>query len=307
MLKFGTLHFEESNEHINKMPFSGICLRADTPSDGIPCGSDKPIAFSATSIINALDTFKNMGVNCVYDEWGYPNEALTGHDTRFKIGVVEKAEFIDNAVNITGSLWKSDFNDVCFQIKNAKDSLGFSIEVVVNDMTDEGDCYLVNDFMFTGVAILYKNLAAFKSTQLQAKRQKENEKKEGNSFMNEEQFKQFMEKLEGIGADITAKMVEFSEKLDKIEQKESVVDFSEITNAIKELKVDNPAKIEAGEVVPKEPTKKTDGINFVGKDEGTQEISFSEAIAKIDNDVTLNATQKLNKKMEIWKAQFAKK
>lgn len=304
-IRFGALQFSEGTEHINKMPFKGVCLKADTPSDSTPCGSDKPVAFSKLAIENALATFSSMGVNCVYDRWDYPEYALTGHDKRFKIGVVEGATLNDNDVVINGCLWQSDFNDVCFQIKNAKDSLGFSVEVTINDMTDKGDYYLVNDFTFTGVAILYKNLAAFQDTQLEAKKKQE---EEGNSFMTEQQFNDFMAKFEAIGSDITAKMVEFAEKLEKIEAKEVNVDFSEITDAIKSLKVEDATKIEAGkqEEEGKAPEQKTAGMEFVGKEEG-KEISFQEKIAQIDNSDSLTPEQKVAKKYELWHTEMGKK
>lgn len=305
LVNFSALKFEEGTAHINKMPFSGICLKADTPSDGTPNGADKPVAFSTEAITNALSTFEDMGVNCVYDRWDSPEYALTGHDHRFKIGVVEKAELQNNGVMISGCLWQHDFNDVCFQIKNAKDSLGFSVEVTVNDMSDKGDYYLINDFTFTGVAILYKNLAAFRDTQLNA--QRKNKKEEGNTYMTQEQFEQFMAKVDSIGNDISAKMVEFSEKLDKIEGKEATVDFSEVVNAIKDLKVTEgaPANVAANATSAKEPEKKTDGINFEGK-EGKEELSLSEQIAKIDTDISLSANEKLQKKMKAWQDSLKK-
>ena len=305
LVNFGALKFEEGTTHINKMPFSGICLKAETPSDATPNGADKPVAFSLDAINNAISTFADMGVNCVYDRWDSPEYALTGHDQRFKIGVVEKAELTENGVLINGCLWQNDFRDVCFQIKNAKESLGFSVEVSVNDMSDKGDYYLINDFTFTGVAILYKNLAAFRETQLNA--QKKNKQKGVDNFMNNEQFEQFMAKVDSIGNDISAKMVEFSEKLDKIEGKEATVDFSEVVNAIKDLKVTegSPANVAAGANPAKEPEKKTDGINFEGK-EGKEELSFSEQIAKIDADISLSANEKLQKKMKAWQDSLKK-
>ena len=100
LVNFGALKFEEGTTHINKMPFSGICLKAETPSDATPNGADKPVAFSLDAINNAISTFADMGVNCVYDRWDSPEYALTGHDQRFKIGVVEKAELTEKSVEL---------------------------------------------------------------------------------------------------------------------------------------------------------------------------------------------------------------
>lgn len=282
-LKFNSFNFSDNDEHINKMPFSGICLMANKPSDGIPCGSDKPVAFSNEAITNALSSFVNMGVNCRYDDYGAPECSLTGHDTRFKIGVVEEATVQDgDNVFIKGSLWKHDFYDVCFMIKNAKDSLGFSVEVCVNEIEDSGDFYLVKDFTFTGVSILYKNLAAFKATQLAAQR---NFKKESDGLMEEKQFKEFMDAVNAIGTAVSEKvdavnlaLGDMKAKLEAIEAKETKIDFSDVTASIKEL----------GEKLPKSPATpapKT-GMSFVGKGE-KKKIDFSSIHDSIMNDPTI--------------------
>lgn len=276
------------------MPFSGICLKADTPSDGIPCGSDKPVAFSLSAIINASKSFIGMGVNCVYNKWDCPNEALTGHDTRFKIGVVENAEMTADGLSISGCLWKRDFNDVCFQIKNAKDSLGFSVEVIVNDMTDKGDFYLVEDFAFTGVAILYKNLAAFKETQLAAQR-----RKEVDNTMNEQQFQTFMDAVNGIGESMKTTLSAMDAKLDKLEKKETKVDFAEVTEAMNKMTAEfakaTTSKVEEKEV--KVPEQKTEGMNFVGKGDN-KDKSLNEICKEIDVNPNISFNDKAQAKMK---------
>lgn len=288
-LQFKGFEFTDDSQHINKMPYSGVCLLADTPSDGIPCGADKPVAFSREAIIKALDTFAGMGVNCVYNEWGSPDYALTGHDTRFKIGIVDEATFTDNGVNIKGSLWKRDFNDVCFQIKNAKDSLGFSVEVCVNDMEDAGDFYLVQDFTFTGVAILYKNLAAFKSTQLVAQR-----KKESDELMTQEQMQQildFADKLNNTLASIDNRLAVLENK------EQEKIDFSEVVTAVNGLGEKLEAKAEQTVVVPQPKTK----MNFAGKFTQEQTLALNDKCKEIDADSSIPAELKAKAKMEAWK------
>lgn len=278
------------------MPFSGICLKADTPSDGVPCGSDKPVAFSTNAIINACQSFTGMGVNCVYDKWDTPEEALTGHNRRFKIGVVENAEITPDGLNIKGCLWKYDFNDVCFQIKNAKDSLGFSVEVIVNEMTDKGDYYLVEDFAFTGVAILYKNLAAFKETQLAAQR-----RKEVDNSMNEQQFQTFMDAVNGIGESVKTSLSAMDAKLNEIKQKEVKVDFAEVTDAVNKMSAEF-AKVTASKVEEKEaekdkaPEPKTENIQFVGKND--KDMTLADKIKAIDEDPNINFNDKATAKMK---------
>lgn len=282
IFRFNDFKFEDStNEHINKMPFSGICLKVDTPSDGTPCGANKPVKFTKESIMEALPTFVGMGVNCEYDKWDCPDDALTRHNPRFKIGTVDNAELIDNGVVIKGNLWQHDFYDVCFMIKNAKDSLGFSIEVMVEDMIEETDCYCVNKFTFTGVAILYKNLAAFKDTQLQAQKKKEVDKK-----MDEKQFNEFMAKFAEINEkfDKVSETIEcantaiekLQEKVTELENKE--IDFSAVNEKLEGIE----AKFNEQKTIPTPKTKE----GFVGKDEH-KEISFAEKRKEIMNDKSI--------------------
>lgn len=291
-LQFNSFDFTDNSEHINKMPYSGVCLLAEVPSDGIPCGSDKPVAFSKEAISKALTSFMGMGVNCVYNEYGSPDYALTGHDTRFKIGVVEEATLEEDGVHIKGNLWKRDFNDVCFQIKNAKDSLGFSVEVTINDMEDSGDFYLVQDFTFTGVAILYKNLAAFKSTQLAAQK-----KKESDNVMTEEQMNKILDFADKLNETLTS----IDNRLAALETKEQEkMDFSEVVNAVNGL----GEKLEAKEATPV-PQPKTK-INFAGKFTNEQAIALNDKCKEIDEDASIPAELKAKAKMDAWKESLKK-
>lgn len=290
VLQFNSFNFADNSEHINKMPYSGICLKVNTPSDGTPCGSNKPVAFSKEAIEKALTTFVGMGVNCVYNEWDSPEYALTGHDMRFKIGVVEEATLEEDGVHIKGNLWKRDFSDVCFQIKNAKDSLGFSVEVCVNDMKDSGDFYLVEDFTFTGVAILYKNLAAFKSTQLVAQ-----QKKESDKLMTEEQMQQIL----ALADKLTGTLESIDKRLENLEAKETTMDFSEIVTAVTGL----GEKIDAKQLEVTVPQPKT-AMNFAKKLDNQKAMELSDKCNEIDGDSTIPAEMKAKAKMDAFRASL---
>ncbi len=308
-LQFNNFKFESTaDEHINKLPFSGICLFADKPSDAIPCGADKPVKFSREAIQNALDSFAGMGVNCRYNPWDCPEDALTGHDEHFKIGVVERAELeADGGVHIDGLLWKHDMYEVCFMIQNAKDSLGFSVEVFIEDMKDLGDCYEVEQFTFTGVSILYKNLAAFRTTQIAA--QAKQMQKE-TDLMTKEELDAIVGKISEGFADLKASFGAVSEKLDALAAKEPVsVDFSAVTASIDAL----GEKLEAKEpVVPElkadnEPTPKTDGMQFAGKeDEVPKDTGWKAACEAIDNDASIPDNLKAHKKVVAYIASAKK-
>lgn len=203
-LSIQNMQFGEPTEHLNKMPFSGVVAYVDTPTDGSPCGANgMKVVFAREAVVQALQTFIGMGVNCVYDEGAFadPAQCLTGHDERFKIGVVESAELIGNEIHVKGFLWCYDFSDVAFMIRNNKESLGFSVEVVATDVEEKDGFLVVNKVVFTGVAIMYRNLAAFKSTRLAAQRS-------DKDVMNEEQIRTLFAEL--FEAAVNAKVEEIT-------------------------------------------------------------------------------------------------
>lgn len=313
-LKFDKLKFGSIDKHINKMPFSGCCMFVNKPSDGVPCGSDKPVMFSKESVDEAISTFIGMGVDVVYDDWNSPCYALTGHNSRYKIGVIESAEVRANKVYVKGFLWASDFYDVCFMIKNAKDSLGFSIEVYVTDMVDSGESYMVNHFTYTGLAILYKNLAAFKDTQLAAKRQEKGVKMEDDKKMDEKEMKALTESFKAAVTEvfqpINDTVVELSNKVKELEKKELKVeapkiDFSVLDEKFKALdeKIAGlTPKAEEKEEVKVEAARKTKVTPAAKEEEKEHKVSLSEQIAEIDKNTLLNEQERMNKKMALWAA-----
>ncbi len=188
MLELHDLMFAASPERLNWLPFTGTCLFADQPSDGIPSGGvDKPVRFPSAELDKALDSMVDMGVDCEWPEefWDGPEEAFSGHDDRFKIGVVKTSVRKDNEMVISGGLWSNDFSDICDMYRNAKASLGFSVEVYFN-LVDQGEYYDAVDIEFTGVAILFSDLAAFKDTYIAAKRG-------GDKEMTKEEMKELLE------------------------------------------------------------------------------------------------------------------
>ena len=188
MLELHDLMFAASPERLNWLPFTGTCLFADQPSDGIPSGGiDKPVRFPSDELSKALDSMVDMGVDCEWPDecWDGPEEVFSGHDDRFKIGVVKTSVLEGNEMVISGGLWSNDFSDICDMYRNAKASLGFSVEVYFN-IVDQGEYYDAVDIEFTGVAILFSDLAAFKDTYIAAKRG-------GDKSMTKEEMKEIFE------------------------------------------------------------------------------------------------------------------
>ncbi len=222
MLELHDLMFAASPERLNWLPFTGTCLFADQPSDGIPSGGvDKPVRFPSAELDKALDSMVDMGVDCEWPEefWDGPEEAFSGHDDRFKIGVVKTSVRKDNEMVISGGLWSNDFSDICDMYRNAKASLGFSVEVYFN-LVDQGEYYDAVDIEFTGVAILFSNLAAFKDTYIAAKRggDKEMTKEEMKELLDAN-FKAQQEAIEGLTKQLENVALGFAE--DRAARKEA--------------------------------------------------------------------------------------
>lgn len=151
------------NQHPNSMRFTGTCMFLDEPSDYIPGGVDKPVILSADVANECASTMNLMGINCDYDPWLFPDEVMMAHDRRNKIGVVEKCWVDGNELKFTGIIYKNDFPDIADFIKKTVDSLGFSVEAIFN--IHEHEEYIeMADVEFTGVAILFKNAAAYQNT-----------------------------------------------------------------------------------------------------------------------------------------------
>lgn len=222
MLELHDLMFAASPERLNWLPFTGTCLFADQPSDGIPSGGvDKPVRFPSAELDKALDSMVDMGVDCEWpdDFWDGPEEAFSGHDDRFKIGVVKTSVLEGNEMVISGGLWSNDFSDICDMYRNAKASLGFSVEVYFN-LVDQGEYYDAVDIEFTGVAILFSDLAAFKDTYIAAKRG-------GDKGMTKEEMKELLdanfkaqqEAIEGLTKQLENVVLGFAE--DRAARKEA--------------------------------------------------------------------------------------
>lgn len=185
------------NQHSNSMRFTGTCMFLDEPSDYIPGGVDKPVILSADVANECASTMNLMGINCDYDPWLFPDEVMMAHDRRNKIGVVEKCWVDSNELKFTGIIYKNDFPDIADFIKKTVDSLGFSVEAIFN--IHEHEEYIeMADVEFTGVAILFKNAAAYQNTYIAEIAAKA----KGKQRMNEQEIKALVE--ETVKASIEA-------------------------------------------------------------------------------------------------------
>lgn len=162
------MKFSTEQSHPNKLTWEGIVTLIDTPSDGVPGGGEGLFVLTMDSVQASYQTLVNMPLNCVWsDDWySNPAYALTGHDGRFNIGCVTESWIDGNKVMAKGVIWKETYADVCYMLTNAKDALGFSIEADIDaEHRDDGN-YYSKEIVFTAVAILWKESAAWSDTQL---------------------------------------------------------------------------------------------------------------------------------------------
>lgn len=153
-------------EHPNKMPFKGVLVWLDEPSDKPPHGSGgRKVIMTRSAAEKAVPTLLGMGVNFV--------EKFDGHDPQKKIGIISEANVRQEGSRwglfIEGFVYASDFPNAATRIRADKDVLGFSFEATNITLADPGAAILaVEECVFTGAAILRKDKAAFMTTALAA-------------------------------------------------------------------------------------------------------------------------------------------
>lgn len=259
------------NLHPNAMRFTGTCMFLNTPSDYTPNGVDRPVVLSSDEAEKCASTMNLMGINCDYDPWLFPDELMTAHNRRNKIGVVEKCWVDGDELKFTGIMYKNDFPDIADFIKKTVDSLGFSVEAMFN-LREHEDYIEMADVEFTGVAMLFKNAAAYQNTYIaeiaaKAAKGKQMEKQEIQNLIEEtikaqleanakaEQAKVEAQELATAKAEVERLTAECSAKDAKIAELEKAVadKDAEIEASAKETPIvsdvknlETKAKLEAG-------------------------------------------------------------
>lgn len=181
-LNMTDLTFSVSPSHCNKMAWEGCITKLGVPSDGSPGGADGHrivITQEAGGLYHK--TFEGMPLNCTFGEGflGGGEDVFTGHGDLI-IGYIEKAWVSGDELMASGFIWRDTFPEVAFQATNAKNALGFSVEMYcpVTELCEENDFIFVKEFTGTGCAMLFSECAAFGDTyikQLVARRMKTEE------------------------------------------------------------------------------------------------------------------------------------
>ncbi len=148
-------------DHPNRMPFSGVLTKIDEPSDNPPGGSEGHRTLLSTDVaLAALPSLLGMAVDYRPD--------FDGHDRQSKIGIITAADVVGDELRIEGFFYAKDFPRECEQIRTEKDRLGFSFEVDARIQDTNADPWVIQECVFTGAAVLYKELAAYTTTSLAA-------------------------------------------------------------------------------------------------------------------------------------------
>lgn len=310
---FSTMQDENNPDVLN---FSGVAGYVDTPTDGTPCGGIMGYKTIISSENIDVESLTGSGVNVQWsdDFFSDPAYNLKDHAPRFKVGVVDEAHLNGNEIAVAGHLWKNDFPDVCDTIESAKESLGFSVEVYFDGVMRDDKAQTLTGLgaHFTGVAILYKNKAAFQNTKFMCSMMnKENEElNEETKNALDEQQKAFDAKFSALEASIKT-LTETVEKLSKVEDKaepkqdEPKMDFAAMQDAITAGVKDAMAQALAEKKVEtkeeeKEPERKTK-VDFASLPRFDGEKKTAMELSKaIDDDVNLTAEQKWAKKVQLW-------
>lgn len=185
-----------SPKHPNKLNFSATVAYVDEPSDKAPCGSNgKLLVLRKEAVEKALSSMDLMAINCS------AKSGFTEHDPREKVGLVTKSFVEGNALKCNGFFYALDYPDIAYVIKNAVDTMGFSIEAsIVAYEEDETNVY-VTDLIFTGLSAVFAESAAFTKTHIDylvASANKTEITKENDNDMTPEQIAELMSGMKAM-------------------------------------------------------------------------------------------------------------
>jgi hypothetical protein len=178
------IEMPEVAAHPNRMAFRGVLTFVDVPSDSAPSGArGHRVMLKRAATERAIPSLLGMGLDYA--------PSLDRHDARRKVGVITQAE-IGEAVGAQGScgdrrprlsgrseaplspqslavggfLYARDFPELVREIRTKGPKvLGMSYEIAEAKIEDIGaEVWTVNEFTFTGAAVLRRDKAAYKQT-----------------------------------------------------------------------------------------------------------------------------------------------
>lgn len=306
------LKFSTEQSHPNKLKWEGIVCLLDQPSDGVPGGAEGLFVMTKNCVEASYETMNGMPLNCRWDsDWfsSSPEYVLTGHDTQFTIGYVTDTWIDENKLMAKGIIWQDNYYDVAYMLTNARPALGFSVEAdVTYEQKDNDDKYYSKSVVFTGLATLWKESAAWSDTQLLSLvanriNSKTKEEKVDDINMTPEEMKAlFAECTQGIIEEIAKVQAGVDQRFAELEEQKKAEEVAKLEAAKKteedeltKLKATNEelqAKLEAASKVIPAPTA---GQSAAPKDGATD---VTAEFAKINASKDMSFDEKL-------KARFA--
>lgn len=156
------LEIPEFPGHPNRTAFAGVLTRVDSPSDRAPNGAAGHRVLLPRDVAErALPSLLGMAVDFA--------PGLRGHDVRRKIGVITRAEIIEDRLEVSGHLFGKDFPEVVAELRAGRERLGMSYEVSQVRVADpKAEIWVLTHIVFTGAAILERAAAAYQTTSLAA-------------------------------------------------------------------------------------------------------------------------------------------
>ena len=314
------------SENPDFMKFDAVVGYVDIPTDATPRGGIDGYKLVIRSEGMNVRSLIGCGVNVAWSDGWYEDSSqnLKGHDVRFKVGVIDDAYVVGNEIHASGHLWKYDFPDVCDTIECAKESLGCSVEAYFDGFRQDDEAKILTGFgaRFTGVAILYKSKAAFKSTKVMCSIQ---EQEEDN--LNEETKKALQAMFSEQNKAFEAKFTAINEAMEKFEksvqelstqnksnddtndagesENQNKADFSAVTAVIADAIKAGFESMEKGAAVDvtddsAKPVRKTAAFSTTPQMSESKEKTAMELAAEIDADENLTPDQKWAKKVDLW-------
>lgn len=169
-----TFCIQASQEEGNKSPFQGVLFPIGQVSESAPAkGSDTPlyvpieVAREVVDFINASD--------------GLPLDAspdLSGHNDKGVVGIMNKAEIVDNNLIVYGHLFPFNNPEMVSLIKSEKNNLGMSINAIaqgIKTVIDGVNVFSIKNLKPLGANILKAVRATWKNTAVLQASENENE------------------------------------------------------------------------------------------------------------------------------------
>lgn len=149
--------------HPNRLPFQGVLTYVDQRSDKAPSGArGHCVILTRAAALKAMHGLRGMAVN-YQDGW-------EGHNSRQKVGVIEKAWLEDDALLVRGYIYARDFPEIVPVLEPGvapRGVLGMSYEMAdvhVADLCQK--VWTLDRVTFTGAAILLCWRAAYRRTSI---------------------------------------------------------------------------------------------------------------------------------------------